>query len=159
MILNKRVTTDKDNVDSLGRSVRNQSKSLEVAKARSTPSARWQHISTSNSSTVLSTTEYRLSPVEQGTPPLGHPIYTWIYKNPPPVSRGGLTFPRPVSLPKWPHPLTGTTLPRFGRLARASAPLLMQDHVYSSPANRSIGSIKRYAITLCETAGVVHKGR
>src|SRR5450759_1504834 len=33
---------------------------------------------------------------------------------------------RPVSLPKWPHPLAGTTLPRFGRLARASAPLLMQ---------------------------------
>ncbi len=26
---------------------------------------------------------------------------------------------RPVSLPKWPHPLAGTTLPRFGRLARA----------------------------------------
>jgi hypothetical protein len=25
-----------------------------------------------------------------------------------------------VSLPKWPHPLPGTTLPRFGRLARAS---------------------------------------
>ena len=33
---------------------------------------------------------------------------------------------RPVSLPKWPHPLAGTTLPRFGRLVRASAPLLMQ---------------------------------
>src|ERR1039458_6026567 len=33
---------------------------------------------------------------------------------------------RPVSLPMWPHPLAGTTLPRFGRLARASAPLLMQ---------------------------------
>src|SRR5260370_22572657 len=33
---------------------------------------------------------------------------------------------RPVSLPKWPHPLAGTTLPRFGRLARASTPLLMQ---------------------------------
>jgi hypothetical protein len=33
---------------------------------------------------------------------------------------------RPVSLPKWPHPLSGTTLPRFGRLARASALLLMQ---------------------------------
>src|ERR1019366_8103819 len=47
-------------------------------------------------------------------------------KNPPPVSRGGLTITRPVSLPKWPHPLAGTTLPRFGRLARASAPLLMQ---------------------------------
>src|SRR5471032_986166 len=40
--------------------------------------------------------------------------------------RGGLTFARPVSLPKWPHPLAGTTLPRFGRLARASALLLMQ---------------------------------
>ncbi len=38
---------------------------------------------------------------------------------------------------KWPHPLAGTTLPRFGRLARASAPLLMRDHIYSSPANRS----------------------
>jgi hypothetical protein len=33
---------------------------------------------------------------------------------------------RPVSLPKWPHPIAGTTLPRFGRLVRASAPLLMQ---------------------------------
>ena len=29
-------------------------------------------------------------------------------------------------MPKWPHPLAGTTLPRCGRLARASAPLLMQ---------------------------------
>src|ERR1019366_1051011 len=47
-------------------------------------------------------------------------------KYPPSVSRGGLTFARPVSLPKWPHPLAGTTLPRFGRLARASALLLMQ---------------------------------
>src|ERR1700678_1444053 len=39
---------------------------------------------------------------------------------------------RPVSLPKWPHPLAGTTLPRFGRLARASAPLLMrlQDKIF-----------------------------
>jgi hypothetical protein len=33
---------------------------------------------------------------------------------------------RPASLPKWPHRLAGTTLPRFGRLVRASAPLLMQ---------------------------------
>jgi hypothetical protein len=32
----------------------------------------------------------------------------------------------PVSLPKWPHPLAGNHLARFGRLARASAPLLMQ---------------------------------
>src|ERR1035437_10038334 len=49
-------------------------------------------------------------------------------KYPPSVSRGGLTFARPVSLPKWPHPLAGTTLPRIGRLARASALLLMQQH-------------------------------
>ena len=33
---------------------------------------------------------------------------------------------RPVSLPKWPHPLAGTTLPGRGRLARASALLLMR---------------------------------
>src|SRR5262245_17950951 len=27
------------------------------------------------------------------------------------LDRGGLTFARPVSLPIWPHPLSGTTLP------------------------------------------------
>jgi hypothetical protein len=32
---------------------------------------------------------------------------------------------RPVSLPKWPHPLSGNHLARSGRLARASALLLM----------------------------------
>jgi hypothetical protein len=37
---------------------------------------------------------------------------------------------RPVSLPKWPHPLSGSTLPRFGRLARASALLLMHYSIW-----------------------------
>ena len=46
-------------------------------------------------------------------------------KNPPPVSEEADNHARPVSLPKWPHPLAGTTLPRFGRLARASALLWM----------------------------------
>jgi hypothetical protein len=27
------------------------------------------------------------------------------------LSRGGLALMRPISLPKWPHPLAGTTLP------------------------------------------------
>ena len=68
MILNKRVSTDKDNVESLGRSVRNQTKSLEVAKARSTPSVRWQQISTSNSSNVLSTTRTQTITGGEGDP-------------------------------------------------------------------------------------------
>lgn len=57
----------------------------------------------------------------------GQPILRFDIKNPPSVfPRRADNHARPDSLPKWPHPLPGTTLPRFGRLARASAPLLMQ---------------------------------
>src|SRR5664279_4462116 len=128
MILNKRVSTESANVDSLGLSSRNQSKSLSVAKARSTPFVRWQQISTSISAITASTTRVQtISGGEGDRAARLSDLRLDIKKPSVGFIRGGLTVNvRPVSLPKWPHPLAGTTLPRFGRLVRASAPLLMQ---------------------------------
>lgn len=44
---------------------------------------------------------------------------------------------RPVSLPIWPHPLSGNHLARVSRLARASALLLMQLQQYRDRHIRS----------------------
>src|ERR1019366_4005169 len=124
MILNKRVSTESTNMFSLGLSACNQS--MEVEKTRSTPSVRWHQISTSISSMMASTTRIQTISGGEGDSAAWSPDLRFDIKNPPPVSRGGLTITRaPVSLPKWPHPLAGTTLPRLGRLARASAALLM----------------------------------
>src|SRR6516225_9565754 len=51
--------------------------------------------------------------------------------------RGGQCVSRPVSLPPWPHPLSGYHLARVGRLVRAFAPLKMQCQIYPSLATFS----------------------
>jgi hypothetical protein len=112
-------------VCSLGLSARNQS--MEVEKTRSTPSVRWQQISTSNSSMMASTTRTQTITGGEGDSAVWPPDLRFDIKNPPPVSRGGLTITRdPFRCRSGRIPLRETTLPRFGRLARASAPLSMQ---------------------------------
>src|ERR1700692_3972396 len=67
---------------------------MEVEKTRSTPSVRWQQISTSNSSMMASTTRIQTIAGGEGAAAAGAPDLRFDKKNPPPVSRGGLTITR-----------------------------------------------------------------
>jgi hypothetical protein len=85
------------------------------------------------------------------------PDWRFDINNPPPVSREGLTITRdPFRYPKWPHTLAGTTLPKFGRLARASAPLLMlvQDRILSVDIVRIPFRVVSFLITTLDFASL-----
>src|ERR1019366_6664916 len=67
---------------------------MEVEKTRSTPSVRWHQISTSNSSMMASTTRIQTISGGEGDLAAWLPDLRFDIKNPPPVSRGGLTITR-----------------------------------------------------------------
>src|SRR5260370_39507220 len=92
MIMNKRVSTEIANEYSIGFSETNHA--MKVEEARSTPSVRWYQISTSNSSMMASTTRIQTISGGEDDSAAWPPDLRFDIKNPPPVSRGGLTITR-----------------------------------------------------------------